>query len=421
MNQADEVLSLSYLDIQHDAITVFDDVEQGIVQKEDIWISSYLHGQDSVHDKARVEFGKVGGVSFNAGDDIQVERISKVDFLVDVPLHDIKKRPVHFPRHAENPSYRQSTDIGAPSRINTLSINPKTAQIVIGSDDGYCMILPTTVNASHNHNGVKLQGHVGDVRCVKWFPSGEVVLTASSDFSIRVFGLTGVNPRTFRGHTRTVTSLAIIDIGKQILSGSQDGTIRLWDIAKDEEIKQWPVEGSGVKGLLLVEEAATLLALGLEGQERAALAQTREGIWVQPTYGKGWMVFTQDQVESFAYEKQTGTIAMGFINGVIEVREATTLAKNPSGKKQKLRRNESAILSLAFAPKIADDQEIFLYIGTAAGLPCRLGVKSTEDSYQIETRDELAGWDAVGIACIEIGNNGVWCGGDDGSLKRYSF
>lgn len=38
------------------------------------------------------------------------------------------------------------------------------------------MILPTGVMASPEKDGVKLKGHVGDIRAVKWFPSGEVSL-----------------------------------------------------------------------------------------------------------------------------------------------------------------------------------------------------------------------------------------------------
>lgn len=39
MGGSNQVENMSYVDIQHDAIDVFDDVEQAIVMKEDIWIS----------------------------------------------------------------------------------------------------------------------------------------------------------------------------------------------------------------------------------------------------------------------------------------------------------------------------------------------------------------------------------------------
>jgi hypothetical protein len=34
------IRTLPYIDIQHDAQAVFDDVEQGIVVREDIWVSA---------------------------------------------------------------------------------------------------------------------------------------------------------------------------------------------------------------------------------------------------------------------------------------------------------------------------------------------------------------------------------------------
>ena len=45
--------------------------------------------------------------------------------------------------------------------------------------------------------------------------------------------------RTFKGHSSTVTSVAITPDGKYIVSGSRDNTIKLWDIKSGEEICQF--------------------------------------------------------------------------------------------------------------------------------------------------------------------------------------
>jgi len=41
------------------------------------------------------------------------------------------------------------------------------------------------------------------------------------------------------GHTDTVTLVAFSPDGKYIVSGSLDGTLRLWDISTSEEIAQF--------------------------------------------------------------------------------------------------------------------------------------------------------------------------------------
>lgn len=45
---------LPYINIQKDYVQVISDVSQSIVKREDIWISAYLEGHDSIHAKVRV-------------------------------------------------------------------------------------------------------------------------------------------------------------------------------------------------------------------------------------------------------------------------------------------------------------------------------------------------------------------------------
>ncbi|KAL0240236.1 hypothetical protein I308_106785 [Cryptococcus tetragattii IND107] len=423
MSGSKEVENLSYVDIQHDAVDVFDDVEQSVVMKEDIWISGYHHGETSVHGKAMVEFEDGGSINITAQNGVKVERITKTDFMVDVPTLGVSNRPVHFPKHVLHPPYKKTSDVDSPLQINALAVNPKTPHIVVGGPNGYCMILPTGVMASPEKEGVKLKGHVGDVRAVKWFPSGEVILTASADLTIRVFGINGVNPRTFKGHSRAITSLAILGVGKTVLSAAKDGSIRLWDVGSGEQVKQWLTGGEKgslvIENLILVEESTALEALGLQGQERAMLVQDQLGVWVQPWDGQGWLVEADKQIASLAYQKRTGTIAIGYSSGIVEIRDLSSLAPGTTGKRKKIRRNESPVYCLTFGLDV-EDGEMDLYLGTAAGLPCRLGVKCVADGYQVVVKDELAGWDAVGIECMEVARDGMWCGGGEGGLRRYT-
>lgn len=74
-----------------------------------------------------------------------------------------------------------------------------------------------------------LYGHLLDVTCTKFFLSNQVLLSGSLDMQIKIWNIIdGTCVRTLKGHTRAVMDLEIIGVGTNVLSGSMDGTVRLW-------------------------------------------------------------------------------------------------------------------------------------------------------------------------------------------------
>ncbi|WWC61384.1 uncharacterized protein I303_103967 [Kwoniella dejecticola CBS 10117] len=439
-----QVESLSYVDIQHDALAVFDDVEQGIILSEDIWISGYQVGETSVHGKAKVSIREGGGLDLTPRDGVQIQRMNKTQFKVSIPKLSIRDRTVKFPKQVINPPYRKTSSLDAPLHINSISLNPKTPHVVVGGQDGYCVILPTALNSQEKE--VQLQGHVGDVLDVKWFPSGEVILTCSSDLSIRIYGRDGINPRTLKGHTRSITSTYIIGVGKEILSASKDGTIRLWDIASSKEVKRWMIGDTSrksVEGMIVLDQAQDIARLGSQsksevGSERVGLLNTQDGIWVQPLSFKetdeGWFVKNRIDSKLISIAQEGGLVVKGYMNGWIEIMSLENL-KNPNtsgqaletdgkgkGKYKVIRRNEASIYALKLKRnEDKDKDEYSLYVGTASGLPALLSIRETQDGYEARTEEELASWDAEGVEVFDYdsGSEGVWCAGGEGGLKRY--
>ncbi len=59
-------------------------------------------------------------------------------------------------------------------------------------------------------------------------------------------------------------------------------------------------------------------------------------------------------------------------------------------------------------------------VGTAAGLPCRLSVDVAEEGIRVGVKEELAGWEAVGVEAWAISaEGGIWCAGGEGGVRRY--
>ena len=50
---------------------------------------------------------------------------------------------------------------------------------------------------------------------------------------------TGENTFTLEGHTQAVWSVAFSPDGKQLASGSSDGTAKVWDVATGQETLGW--------------------------------------------------------------------------------------------------------------------------------------------------------------------------------------
>ena len=89
-----------------------------------------------------------------------------------------------------------------------------------------------------------IEGHTDAVGCVAFSPDGQQIVSGSNDWTVRVWDTkTGeVAAGPFEGHTGPVWSVAFSPDGQQIVSGSSDKTVRVWD-AKTGDVVAEPFEG----------------------------------------------------------------------------------------------------------------------------------------------------------------------------------
>ncbi len=74
------------------------------------------------------------------------------------------------------------------------------------------------------------------VYCAAFNPSETLIATGAADNTIRVFNTTGQLKFELQGHESGVVSVTFSHDGKQLISGSQDGTIKVWDLDNRREI-----------------------------------------------------------------------------------------------------------------------------------------------------------------------------------------
>ncbi|SEF75442.1 WD40 repeat [Nonomuraea solani] len=83
--------------------------------------------------------------------------------------------------------------------------------------------------------GARMIGHVAPIERVAFRPDGRVAVTASGDFTARLWNVADpLRPKSagvVKGHTGSVTTAAFSANGKVLATGSADGTARLWNVA----------------------------------------------------------------------------------------------------------------------------------------------------------------------------------------------
>ena len=81
---------------------------------------------------------------------------------------------------------------------------------------------------------ITLQGHTHWVHSVACW--GSKVISGSEDNTVKVWDLAkgGENTHSFKGHTGLVTSVAVTEDGSRVISGSGDKTVMIWSLASGE-------------------------------------------------------------------------------------------------------------------------------------------------------------------------------------------
>ena len=83
-----------------------------------------------------------------------------------------------------------------------------------------------------------LANHASSVTTVALTPDGKQVISGSDDQTIKIWHLeTGEELKTLKGHTDWVRTVAVTPDGTRIISGSDDQTIKIWNLETGEELK----------------------------------------------------------------------------------------------------------------------------------------------------------------------------------------
>lgn len=108
-----------------------------------------------------------------------------------------------------------------------------------------------------------LTGHNDSVNAIAITQDGKQVVSGSEDGVLMVWDLeTGKKPLTLKAHSKLVTAIAISPDNKQVISGSEDGTLRVWDLTTGKKLFALAESGYIAMGLAITSDSNWAISVG---------------------------------------------------------------------------------------------------------------------------------------------------------------
>jgi WD40 repeat protein len=243
----------------------------------------------------------------------------------------------------------------------------------------------------------KFEGHARAVHGLAAAPDGSVLVTGGEDKTVRVWEVaTGKQLRSLQGHLATVTAVAVRPDGAQAASGSEDGAIRVWDLGEDQHTAK-------------ADAADSLWAVAFspDGKRVAAAGADKAVRVYDPETGKLLATLTgaKSAITSLAFLPDSNRLVAAGADQVLVVWDVDQ--GKPAGE---LAGHESAVLSVAAA---ADGK---LVVSGSADKTAR--------GFDPGAGKQVWKWEGKSAVCavaVRKGNTSAAVGSADGSLSALDL
>ncbi|VVB64682.1 WD domain, G-beta repeat [uncultured archaeon] len=120
---------------------------------------------------------------------------------------------------------------------------------------------PTTEGVASGSLICTLTGHSDKVTSVAFSPDGQTLASGSDDHTLKLWDVASrTEAATLAGHSNWVNCVAFSPDGRTLVSGSNDYTVKLWDVASRTEVATLPDHSSIAESVAFSPDGRTLAA-----------------------------------------------------------------------------------------------------------------------------------------------------------------
>jgi WD40 repeat protein len=189
--------------------------------------------------------------------------------------------------------------------------------------------------------------HPGEVHAVAFSPDSKRLVTGSGDGTARLWDVAkGEELMAFRGHRGAVRAVAFSPDGQRLATGGDDGTVRIWDVGSGQQLRQLDGHADGVRTVAFrPADGRTVGSGGADGTARLWdwAASTELCRWKEAAWGPGPL---ERGVNIVAFSPDGATFLAGGAKGPVFLWDVNTSRPLPRPDTQ----NAQAVRAAAFRP-----------------------------------------------------------------------